>query len=122
MNKALPEQMRIHLFCAPDAFMVHSDFFDLSGKVFFAGAVRIGKDSNEGEGHGCQQNEYDCHLLHAPYAIILPPEIDDLSRKVSPWRLALRKDVTYNKYIIIMKRKKGNSDCQRQKTGVLCLY
>ena len=86
--------------------MVHDDFFDLSGKVFFAGAVRIGKDSNEGESHGCQQNECDCHLLHAPYAIILPPEIDDLSRKVSPWRLALRKNVTYNKYIIIVKRKR----------------
>lgn len=63
--------------------MIHGEFFDLSGKVFFTDAVRIGKDSNQGEDHGCQQNECGCHLLRAPYAIILPPGIDDLSRKVS---------------------------------------
>jgi hypothetical protein len=49
--------------------MIHGEFFDLSGKVFFTDAVRIGKDSNEGEGHGCQQNKCGCHLFRAPYAI-----------------------------------------------------
>ena len=29
--------------------MIHGEFFDLSGKVFFTDAVRIGKDSNEGK-------------------------------------------------------------------------
>ena len=59
------------------------NFFELSGKVFFTDAVRNGKDGDEGGGHGCQQNECGCHFLRAPYAIILPPGIDDLSRKVS---------------------------------------
>ena len=63
--------------------MIHGEFFDLSGKVFFTDAVRIGKDSNEGKCHGCQQNECGRHLLHAPYAIILHAGISDLSRKVS---------------------------------------
>ena len=63
--------------------MIHGEFFDLSGKVFFTDAVQIGKDSNEGKCHGCQQNECGRHLLHAPYAIILHAGISDLSRKVS---------------------------------------
>ena len=63
--------------------MIHGEFFDLSGKVFFTDAVQIGKDSNEGKCHGCQQNECGCHLFHAPYAIILHAGISDLSRKVS---------------------------------------
>ena len=104
--------------------MIHGEFFDLSGKVFFADTVRIGKNGDGGEGHGCQQNECGCHLLHAPYAIILHAGISDLSRKVSTaykWRLALRKAVTYNEYIIIVERKEKNFDCQRPDTAVLFL-